>query len=317
MKSFTSTLALVAALSGTTASAGAQTTDHLSVEITATTIGIAGGEQPRTFMSTGALAVGKTTSSAFAASDTICGFGAAPTLAAAGRHGAVSAWNVNVTPTAVADDAVTFRVQWVRSRFQNRDTNAPAGNMTLTMKPGESMPLDLVQPSPAVRMPFEKCGILATALRVGVKYWPPRERDGRLSATDLWLVERLADGSERTQLLTVRGQFNQVMPFHFEPLIDGEVSLDFYGTFTATPGDGVVAIKLTTRSRLVEGNTSAAIVTDVLQDGNMMRAREVESIVRLAPGEVVAMELPRLGENGSAAFADRAYSIRVRSLRLR
>ena len=49
----------------------------------------------------------------------------------------------------------------------------------------------------------------------------------------------------------------------------------------------------------------------------MMRARQVESVIQLKPGEVVAVELPRLSENDSGAFANRTFSIRVQSRQLR
>jgi hypothetical protein len=46
-------------------------------------------------------------------------------------------------------------------------------------------------------------------------------------------------------------------------------------------------------------------------------ARQVTSTVQLKPDEVVSVQLPRLSENASGAFADQAFSITMRSHRIR
>ena len=50
-------------------------------------------------------------------------------------------------------------------------------------------------------------------------------------AADLWLVERLPNGTEaqRSQPLSVRGLPNRPFPFYFDSIVDGNVTLDFYG----------------------------------------------------------------------------------------
>jgi hypothetical protein len=52
-------------------------------------------------------------------------------------------------------------------------------------------------------------------------------------------------------------------------------------------------------------------------DSRFFVARKVKSTVQLKPNEVVAVELPRLGENASGAFADQSFSITMRSQRIR
>lgn len=290
--------------------AAAQSYPHLSINIEGTTIGVEGGERPNTSMSTGPLEIGKEQTAGFSKLANMCGFGVASRM----LPDAISGWSVSVTPLKVENDAVTFRLQWVRARFENRDSTGPGAALTLTMKPGESMPIDIVPLSPTVTMPYETCGVRATALRVGVNAYPIPQNDRRLVSTELWLVERLPGGQERSQALTVRGLFNRATPFYFDSITDGGVTLDFHGEFTVSPSDSQIVLNLTTRSRAVQGES----ISIGLREGPMRgRARQVDSTVRLASGEVVAIELPRLSENDGGAFANHSFSIRVRSRQIR
>jgi hypothetical protein len=51
--------------------------------------------------------------------------------------------------------------------------------------------------------------------------------------------------------------------------------------------------------------------------GTLIASRKIESKIQLKPGEVVSIELPRLGENQSGAFASRTLSLRLRSQQIR
>lgn len=289
--------------------ADAQTFQHLTIDMEGRTIGLNGGEQPNTGMSSGPVVIGKTTSAGFAKTSDMCGFAVAPRL----QPGAVSGWNVDVTPTAVEGDAVTFRVRWLRSRDENRDSSSPGGTLDLTLRPGESLPLDLVPLSPSVTMPYERCKVRATSLHVAVNYWPRAQDDRRLVVTDLWLIDRQQDGTERSQALSLRGLFNQATPFHFDTVTDGAVSLELFGEFMVAPGSGSLAMTLKTRSRLTENGTSSTTV----RYGALVRARQVDSVIQLKPGEVVAVALPRLSESDGGAFATRTFSLRVQSRQVR
>ncbi len=150
-------------------------------------------------------------------------------------------------------------------------------------------------------------------LRVGVSYWPRPIEDRRLVGTDMWLVERLQDGTERGQVLNLRGSFNRATPFYFDTVTDGGATLEFFGEFTLTTTVDRLTMKLEVRSRLIEnGGASTA-----LREGNLWRSRAIEPTVTFAPGEVIAVELPRLSESDSGAFADRTFSIRIRSRQIR
>ena len=58
--------------------------------------------------------------------------------------------------------------------------------------------------------------------------------DSRVVNTQMWLVERRQDGSERSSPLTLRGAFNQPTPFYFEPVLYGFLEVQLYGSFTLT-----------------------------------------------------------------------------------
>lgn len=287
----------------------AQTFDHLRIDMEGSRIGPDGGEQPNTFMSTGPIVVGKTTSAGFAKLPDMCGLAVGPTL----QPGATFGWNVDVTPRKVDGEAVTFRVRWVRSRDEGRDSSSPAGDLEWTMRPGESLPLDVVALAPAATMPSEPCKARAMSLRIAVRVWPRTEEDRRLVVTDLWLIDRQPGGAERSQALSVRGLFNHPTQFYFDTVTEGGVSLDLFGEFRVAPDGKSMVMKLETRSRLTQNGRSSMI----LRDGAMMRARQVESVIQLKPGEVVAVELPRLSENDAGAFANRTFSIRVQSRQVR
>jgi hypothetical protein len=157
------------------------------------------------------------------------------------------------------------------------------------------------------------CGVGAVTLRVGASYRPRPNDDRRLTVTDLWLIERGPDGTERSQALSLRGRFNERTSFYFDPIVDGGTALDFYGDLAIhTAADGL-RMKLEARSRIIQNGQSSTI----LRDGRFMRSREVTSDLQLTPGEVVDVELPRLSENEAGAFANRTFAIRVRARQIR
>ena len=291
--------------------AHAQTLDQLNIDIEGRVVNVTGGERPNTSASTGGLVIGRTTHAAFSKSAVMCGFGVSGATSL--QSDAVGGWLVDVTPHRVDGNAVTFRVHWTRGRDSQQSATL-AADLELTLRPGESVPLDIVPLSPSVTMPYQQCGVRATVLRVSVNYWPRPELDARLTSTDLWLVERMPDGSEHAQMLTVRGQFGRPTSFYFEPLADGVAKLDFYGEFTLTTNGGNLGLGITVRSRFIDNSGITAVLHDSPNSG---RARAVDKTLTLTPGEVVGLELPRLGENESGAFSGRSYSIRIRTRQIR
>jgi hypothetical protein len=133
------------------------------------------------------------------------------------------------------------------------------------------------------------------------------EDERRLVVADLWLVERLPNGSEaqRSQPLAVRGLPNRPSSFYFDSIVDANVTLDIYGTLIPRLESGVIAISVETRSRWVPGlrNFSGP-------------QRSVKSDIQVKPAETVEIRLPMLGDE-AGPFAKRVYSIRIRARQLR
>jgi hypothetical protein len=312
MKQLTSLSALVL-VCGLASAAEAQTFDDVRIDIQAMVIRTSGGERPNTGSSTGPIVIGETHSAVFSQMPQFCGgFGVSGGSQLA--SGAAGGWIVQVTPTKVENHAATFHLHWVRARDNNKESASPGGDTDLTLKPGESLPIDFMSIAAPARWPSgTPCDAKAVSLRVSVDYWPREQDDRRLAATDLWLVEKLPDGTERSQPLSVRGLFNRPIPFYFDTLTDGAVALDIFGEVTASPQRGSIEVKLETRSRLTQGSESSV----VWRDGRFMSSRKIDSVLTVKPNDVISVELPRLSENDSGAFASRPLSIRIRTRQIR
>ena len=95
-------------------------------------------------------------------------------------------WAVEITPVRVVKDAVTFRLVWARTREERKASTQPRSDTELTLRPGESIPLDSVhRPCPS------QPRTIGASLRVAVVRYPDPDYDRRLIALDLWLVEKL------------------------------------------------------------------------------------------------------------------------------
>jgi hypothetical protein len=209
-------------------------------------------------------------------------------------------WAVEITPVRVVDDAVTFRLAWARTRDEGKSSTRPRNDIDLTLRPGESIPLDSVH-RPCPRQPRT----IGASLRVGVVRYPDPDYDRRLLALDLWLVEKLKDGTERSQPLSLRGLYHQPIPFYFDSIADGAMALDIFGVVTAAPGDRTSGVKIMTRSRIFDPN----------QPPGRPFPRETTATLRITPDEVVSVQLPQVAD--SSAFASRALSLRIRIRQLR
>jgi hypothetical protein len=307
-----SAVVLQCALAGTLA---AQTTDHLRIWIQGFELRDDGGEQPRVASAGRGLAIGQPVSAAIWKSAGACVLNAGSIRQ---EGGAEIGWIVEATPLTVVDDAITFRLDWRRNRYRGRDSSSPGATTQLTLRPGETMPVDiadvLATPDAA------PCAYQRVALRVAVDYYPSADRDRRVVAMDLWLVRRPSNGSEQSELVSVRGQFNRPVPFYFSTVTDGAVSLDFFGELTVKPRDGYQEVDLVTRSRLIEGGRETETMpvnVPGFEGRQMFGARQARSTLQLRPDEVVSVELPRLSENDSGAFANQTLLITIRSRRIR
>jgi hypothetical protein len=270
---------------------------------------------------------GRTTRWAFARQTDQCGMGArsepAGDLGQASDSTArnvYSAWAVQVTPTRRAGEAVTFRLQWKRTR-DNGKPSTIGDDTELTLRPGQSLSLDLMPQLPEA--PPRSCVMMkALSLAVAVEHHPRPDQDRRLLAVDLWLVERLPNGKEHSQPLSLRGRYNQPIPFYFDTLTASAKTLDVFGDLHISSGERTTEIKITTRSRVIDLKpvTRPPRYPVGAPWPPPYYVGSTTATVRLAPEEVVSVSLPPVGNpytDDAAAFAARALSFRIRVRQIR
>jgi hypothetical protein len=296
----------------------AQTAEDMVVAVSAHMTRTTGAEDaPGMFLTTGALNRPTAGSGRFSVGR--CG-----ALTLTGRaegpfeEGATAGWRVEIIPARVSDGAATFRLKWTRALDTSAERRPTSEDVQLTMRPGESRPMDAVV-IPPDKETGRRCAVwdnrgrqveyISVALRVSVRYrlWPLQER--RMMGADLWLIERLPDGVERTQSLTVRGLPHHEIPFYFDAIRESSQSLEIFGSVTIRPeGDGT-AVELATNSRW------GPAAFDWRQDTNV-QIRQTESQLRVKPGETVEVALRPLGDSVEP-YTARRYAIRFRVQQLR
>jgi hypothetical protein len=178
----------------------------------------------------------------------------------------------------------------------------PSDDIELTLRPGESWPMDSVRVQSGTKMQDGRTCRGSVSIRASVEHYPSDDRERRLVAADLWLVERLPNGTEvqRSQPLSVRGLPNRAVEFYFDNFAEANASLDIYGNLTARIESGAIAVSVETRSRWNDNGPQGF----------------VDSAVQAKPGEMVEIRLPKLIEN-AGPFANRQFSIRIRARQLR
>lgn len=216
---------------------------------------------------------------------------------------AVAGWRVEITPTKVAaDHAVTLLLRWVRALDTGKGFTPVGEDLELTLKPGESRPLDSV-PVPATAKTFDgkPCTVKTASLRLSVEF---SSLDRRLIGADVWLVERLANGKEESQLQSVRGVPHQEVPFYFDSISDGKNRFDFFGRLSAELKEGAIEIAVeATRGLPYPGQ------------GGYQSARFFRSTIQVKPGEIVEVALtPRFKDD---ELTNRVFSLRIRAKQIR
>ena len=289
--------------------AHAQTPNDLQVRLGAYTSSTDGGEKPvGVWFSTGPVAIGKRVTSTFSVGETCDAFSVSSDGSL--RERATAAWRIDVTPTRVVRDAVTFRLRWQmaggrvqgdRMSLEFSDAFPPPDDLELTLRPGESWPVYTLR-----KIYRYSCGG-TSSIRVSVDNYPWEEDERRLVVADLWLVERLSNGSEaqRSQPLSVRGLPNRPFRFYFDSIVDANVTLDIYGTLISRLESDAIAISVETRSRWAPGSHNFS-----------GPQRSVRSDIQVKPAETVEIRLPMLGD-AAGPFAKRGLSIRIRARQLR
>lgn len=299
--------------------AQAQTFNDVQIQLGAYTLREDGGDKPLgVWFSTGPIVIGKPVIGTFSFGDTCEAFAASSDGSL--RDDATVGWRIELTPLRVVRDAVTFRLRWVRAAAlkqhldqvpfeDSKALRTPNDDVELTLRPGESWPVDTVRVAAGAKTVHgRRCGP-SSSIRVSVDTYPWEGKERRLVLADLWLIERLPDGTEaqRSQPLAVRGLPNHPLSFYFDSIADGAAWLDIYGILGARPETGVMAVAVETRCRW--GGTS--------EPRNFAGPqRSVKSEVQMKPAEIVEIRLPLLGDE-AGPFAKREFSIRIRARQLR
>jgi hypothetical protein len=288
--------------------AQAQTFDHLQIQLAPYIARTAGGEKPiGGWYSSGPVAIGKAVTTTISVGESCEAFAISSGSSLATN--ATAAWKFEITPTRVVRDEVAFRLRWwgaslpgSSGRLVFNEIDPAPRQVDLTMRPGESWPVFTLP-----RVSGYSCAI-PTSIRVSVDNYPLELEERRLVSADLWLVERLADGSEvqRGQPLAVRGMPYRPLSFYFDSLTAGSASLDVYGDLAARPERGEMAVSLETRVRWPRKSGSAFVGPQ----------RSVKSEIQVKPDETVEIRLPVLTDD-AGAFAKRSFSIRIRARQLR
>ena len=293
----TLTIAVVMTLVfGATARAQTDGVERLSINVQGATISSPGGEEQSVGGGAFADEPGKTVRHGFSWLADRCNFGVSRVV----EPDAYLGWAVEITPVRVVNDAVTFRLAWARTRDEGKPSTQAKADLELTLRPGESLPLDSVQ-----RACPSRPRTIGASLRVTVVRYPDPDYDRRLIALDLWLVEKLKDGTERSQPLSLRGLYYRPIPFYFDSITEGALALDIFGEVTAAPFDRTSDVKIITRSRIFDPG----------QPPGRPFPRETTATIRITPDEVVSVQLPQVA--ASSAFSSRSLSLRIRMHQLR
>ena len=287
------------------AGASAQGRDDAVIRVSGYTLTANGAEKPAdATMSSWPTITGKTKSAAFSVVG--CGYVTVRFDPAEGTFvkGAVAGWRVEITPIRVVDHAITFRLRWARALDTIAKGTPPSDDIELTLKPGESRPIDTLQipPVAATQSDGRPCAAKAASLRVSVEF---SEWDNRMFGADIWLVERLADGTERSQLQSLRGIPHRAIPFYFDRI--GEV--DLFGNITIEPESTGSAFAL----EVVRAQFDVPPPADT---HGYQAARWDRSAEHVKAGEIIEVPLPQLEER-FGPYAKRNFALRIRVRQIR
>lgn len=278
-----------------------QSVDDLSIVVQGFQTATQGAEKPAGVRrGTGPLRIGQPTLGVFWMSG--CGAFSVSSVEAPFGEGAQSGWRVEVTPTRIVDYAVTFRLRWTRALDTGRAFGSVGEDVEVTLKPGESRLIDsvpVVQPSTAGGPP---CRMKSAGLRVSAEFY---SFDRRLIDADVWLVEKLPNGKEDSQLQSLRGTPHREMRFYFDTIAAGKDRVDVFGHLIAylEHGDEILVNVEVVRARADPGQSG-------YQSANWFRS-SLRLRVKPNASEIVEVALPPR-DNESAYLANRTFALRIR-----
>ena len=209
----------------------------------------------------------------------------------------VIGWKLQATPLEITPEHVRLQIAW--SREVESGTRAHlAKEVTLLLRPGDVVSLDSAV--------LPRCQNSLATFVIALKGEAPGRR--RVAATDLWLVHREPDGKEHTEQLNVRGGFDERIPFVFDGVEVGGMTIDVAGSITPRSGtDGEIALEFDSH-RNVRGSTPRA-EWGYFGGGS--------TVLRVAPSDVVSIEFPLPTSEGFEPLRGHSLSIRVRSRQIK
>ena len=167
----------------------------------------------------------------------------------------------------------------------------------MTLKPGESRLIDsvpVIQPSTRGAPP---CRIKSAGLRVSADFY---SLDRRLIDADVWLVEKLANGKEDSQLQSVRGTPHRAIPFYIDSIAAGNNRVDVYGHLVVYLEHGEILVNVeVVRGRPDPGRRGYQALS------------WYRSSFRVKPSEIVEMALPPR-DTDSSFLGNRTFALRIR-----
>ena len=287
--------------------AGAQMVDEVQLSVAGFKLDLNGAEKHAgVSWGSGPLELGKSWVAVFSLFD--CGGFAATIPPNTFKDNATAGWRVEITALKVVNHAVSFRLRWVRALDPGTGFQPPNEDVEVTLRPGESRPIDTVPVVHAGKKTFDgrPCDTKAGSLRVLADF---PELDRRLIGANVWLIERLPNGKEQSQLQTVRGLPHRPIHFYFDGVPDEAGRFDIFGKLVADPEQGGIEFTVETiRAR-----------ADPTQQG-YQASQWFKSTVHVKPNEIVDVALPpdvpALGKN-AGAFAKRVFSIRIQAKQIR
>ena len=277
----------------------AQTLDDVQISVAGFTLAANGAETPAgVTRGTGPLKIGQPTVGVFSVIG--CGGFSLTVPPRSFEEKAFAGWRVDVTPLKVVKHTVTFRLRWVRALDKSSAFEPASEDVEVTLKPGESRPIDSVPVVEAGVKTFDgkPCSTKAASLRVSADF---PDVDRRLVGAELWLVERLPNGKEQSQSQSIRGPFNRAIPFYFDSVIVGANRLDIFGKLVADSVQGGIEVSLEAIRALPNKDP----------ESGYQSAHWFRSTFQIKPNEVVDVALPP-PDDKTAVLADRSFSIRIK-----
>jgi len=280
-----------------------QSDDEVTITVSGFRLAANGAERPAGITwGPGRLTVGKPSVGVFSVRD--CGYFTATMPPHSFEENATAGWRVEITPIKITKPAVTVRLRWVRALDKGSGVSPIGEDVEVTLRPGESRPLDSVSiaQSGTKTLDGRPCETKAVSLRLSADF---PDFDRRLIGANIWLVERLPNGKEDSQLQSVRGLPHRPLTFYFDSIADGAKRIDFFGKLIADPERGRIEVTLET-VRAVQDPTPLGY----------QAARWFRSTVQLKPEEIVEIALRDPDEKVDAG-AGRTFSLRIQAKQIR